>query len=130
MFCGNGDNVSLLIEYVRDRGVLTIEEAVHVLTGRLAEFFGLNDRGTIETGKAADIAVFNLAEIERRPEEKIWDVYDGRGGRTYRYSRAPAPMRLTLVNGVPIFDNGAFTGRYPGEFIGPEQGAPLAIAAE
>ena len=130
MFCGNGDNVSLLTEYVRDRGVLTIEEAVHVLTGRLAEFFGLNDRGTIETGKAADIAVFNLAEIERRPEEKIWDVYDGRGGRTYRYSRAPAPMRLTLVNGVPIFDNGAFTGRYPGEFIGPEQGAPLAIAAE
>jgi N-acyl-D-amino-acid deacylase len=130
MFCGAGDNVLLLTQYVRDRGVLTIEEAVHVLTGKLAGFFGLNDRGVIEEGKAADIAVFNLAEIERRPEEKIWDVFDGRGGRTYRYTRAPAPMRLTLVNGVPIFDNGAFTGRYPGDFVGPEHSTAFAIAAE
>lgn len=130
MFCGNGDNVLLLTEYVRDRGVVTIEQAVHVQTGKIAYFFGLHDRGLIEEGKVADIAVFNLDEIERRPEERIWDVLDGEGGRTYRYTRAPAPMRMTLVNGVPIFDNGAFTGRYPGEFIGPETGAQLAIAAE
>ncbi|MDO6414561.1 amidohydrolase family protein [Sphingomonas sp. BIUV-7] len=130
MFCGNGDNVLLLTEYVRDRAILSIEEAVHVMTGKLAYFFGLNDRGLIEQGKVADIAVFNLAEIERRPEEKIWDVLDGKGGRTYRYTRAPAPMRLTLVNGVPIFDNGAFTGRFPGDFIGPEQSMVLAMAAE
>ncbi len=29
-------------------------------------------------------------------------------------------MRLTLVNGVPTFDNGAVTGRFPGEFVAPE----------
>ena len=130
MFCGNGDNVLLLTEYVRDRGVVTIEQAIHVQTGKLAYFFGLNDRGLIEEGKVADIVVFNLDEIERRPEERIWDVLDGEGGRTYRYTRAPAPMRLTLVNGVPIFDNGAFTGRYPGGFIGPESSSQLANAAE
>ncbi len=120
----------LLTEYVRDRGVVTIEKAIHVQTGKIAGFFGLHERGLIEEGKVADIAVFNIAEIERRPEERIWDVLDGEGGRTYRYTRAAAPMRLTLVNGVPIFDNAAFTGRYPGEFIGPEQGMQLAIAAE
>ena len=130
MFCGNGDNILLMTEYVRDRGLLTIEQAVHVLTGKLAYFFGLNERGLIEVGKIADIAVFNLDEIERRPEEKIWDVLDGEGGRTYRYTRAAAPMRLTLVNGVPIFDNGAFTGRFPGNFVGPELSTQLAIAAE
>ena len=130
MFCGAGDNVLLLTDYVRDRGILKIEEAVHILTGKLAGFFGLHERGVIEVGKSADIVVFNLGEIQHRPEEKIWDVFDGKGGRTYRYTRAPAPMRLTLVNGVPIFDNGAFTGRYPGEFIGPEQHESLAIAAE
>lgn len=130
MFCGNGDNVLLLTEFVRDRGVITIEEAVHTLTGKMAYFFGLNDRGVIEEGKVADIAVFNLDEIERRPEERIWDVLDGEGGRTYRYTRAAAPMRLTLVNGVPIFDNGAFTGRFPGDFVGPEQETQIAIAAE
>ena len=44
---------------------------------------------------------------------------DGEGGRTYRYTRAPAPMRLTLCNGVATFDYGAFTGRFPGHYIGP-----------
>jgi N-acyl-D-amino-acid deacylase len=100
------------------------------MTGKLANFFGLHDRGLIQVGKVADIAVFNLAEVERRPEEKIWDVWDGEGGRTYRYTRAAAPMRITLVNGVPTFDNGAFTGRFPGQFVGPEVELPLAIAAE
>ena len=132
LFCGAGYNVFLLTDYVRDRKVISIEQGVHMLTGRLAGFFGLNDRGTIEVGKVADIAVFNLDEIEMRPEKKVWDVWDGTGGRTYRYTRDPAPMRLTLVAGVPTFDNGEFTGRYPGEFIGPEAGPgdALAIAAE
>jgi N-acyl-D-amino-acid deacylase len=130
LFCGAGYNVFLLTDYVRDRGVITIEQGVHMLTGRLAGFFGLDDRGVIEVGKAADITVFNLAEIEMRPEKKIWDVWDGTGGRTYRYTRDPAPMRLTLVNGEPTFDRGEFTGRYPGAFVGPGQSACLAVAAE
>ncbi len=130
MFCGAGDNVYLLTDFVRERNLLTIEEGIHVLTGKLAHFFGLHDRGLIQVGKVADITVFNLAEIERRPEERIWDVWDGAGGRTYRYTRAPAPMRLTLVNGIPTFDNGAFTGRFPGQFVGPEAETPLAMAAE
>jgi N-acyl-D-amino-acid deacylase len=132
MFCGAGYNVALLTEYVRERKFLTIERAIYMLTWRTAEFFGLHDRGLIKEGMVADIAVFNLDEIEMRPEKKIWDVWDGTGGRTYRYTRDPAPMRLTLVNGEPTFDRGEFTGRYPGHFIGPEVegGAQMAIAAE
>jgi N-acyl-D-amino-acid deacylase len=132
MFCGAGYNVALLTEYVRERKFLTIERAIYMLTWRTAEFFGLHDRGLIKQGMVADIAVFNLDEIEMRPEKKIWDVYDGKGSRTYRYTRDAAPMRLTLCNGEPTFDRGEFTGRYPGEFIGPEVegGAQMAIAAE
>jgi N-acyl-D-aspartate/D-glutamate deacylase len=128
LFCGAGDNILLLTSFVRDRPILTIEEAVHNLTGKLADFFGLSDRGAIREGLTADIAVFNLAEVERRPEEKVWDVPDGEGGRTYRYTRAAAPMRLTLCNGIPTFDHAAFTGRFPGRFLGPE--LPQALAAE
>ena len=132
MFCGAGYNVFLLTDYVRDRKVLSIERAIYMLTWRTAEFFGLHDRGLLKEGMVADIAVFNLDEIEMRDEKKIWDVWDGTGGRTYRYTRDAAPMRLTLVNGEPTFDRGEFTGRYPGEFIGPEVegGAQMAIAAE
>ena len=131
LFCGVGDNVLLLTDWVRDTKRLTIEEAVHVMTGKPADFFGLlRDRGTIEVGKRADIAVFNLDEIERREEVKMWDVPDGKGGRTYRYSRLAAPMRLTLVNGVPTFDNGEVTGNFPGEIVRPQSVEALAIAAE
>lgn len=132
LFCGAGYNVFLLTDYVRDRKVLSLEQGVHMLTWRLAEFFGLHDRGRIAVGLAADIAVFDLDEIEMRPEKKTWDVWDGTGGRTYRYTRDPAPMRLTLVNGEPTFDRGEFTGRYPGAFVGPciEADLPLAAAAE
>ena len=69
-----------------------MSEHILFLTGKLAGFFGLHERGVIEVGKSADIAMFNLDEVECRPEEKIWDVFDGKGGRTYRYTRAPAPM--------------------------------------
>jgi N-acyl-D-amino-acid deacylase len=128
MFCGAGDNVFLLTDFVRDRKLITIEEGIHVLTGKLANFFGLHQRGLIKEGMVADITVFNLDEIERRPEEKLWDVWDGKGGRTYRYTRAAAPMRLTMVAGVPTFDNGVFTGRFPGDFVGPERAAVLVGA--
>lgn len=131
LFCGAGYNVFLLTDYVRDRKIISLEQGVHMLTGRLADFFGLTDRGSIAVGKAADITVFDLDEIEMRPEKKTWDVWDGTGGRTYRYTRDPAPMRLTLVNGQPTFDRGEFSGRYPGRFIGPvADSAPLAMAAE
>jgi N-acyl-D-aspartate/D-glutamate deacylase len=117
MLCGIGDHIDLITDYARDHDWLTIEEAVHNLTGKLAGFFGFDDRGVLEVGKAADLVVFDLDEIERRPVEKVYDVPDGRGGRTWRYTRAPAPMRLTLCNGVPTFDRERYTGQFPGKVI-------------
>jgi N-acyl-D-amino-acid deacylase len=117
MLCGIGDHIHLLTDYVRDNKRLTIEEAIHNTSGKQAKFFGFEDRGEISVGKSADVAVFNLDEIERRPVEKVFDVPDGQGARTWRYTRSPAPMRLTLVNGVPTFDRNNFTGTYPGKVI-------------
>ena len=120
LICGVGENIELLTEFVRDRAELTVEEAVHILSGKSAAFFGLNDRGTLEVGKRADVVVLNLNEIELRPMKKAWDVPDCEGGTLFRWSRDPAPVRLTLVNGIPTFDNGEFTGRFPGQFVGPQ----------
>jgi N-acyl-D-aspartate/D-glutamate deacylase len=110
---------------------MTIEQAVHVLTGKLAAFFGLADRGVLKPGYRADIVVFNLNEIERRPVQKCFDVPDGEGGLTWRFTRAAAPMRLTLVNGVMTFDGAASTGETPGQFLSPSVAAQAyALAAE
>lgn len=118
LFCGSGDNLLLYTDYVR-QGKLSMEEAVHCQTGKLADHFGLTDRGVIQVGKRADITVFSLEEIERREKYKTFDVPDGKGGTTWRWTRDPAPMRLTLVNGTPTFTNGAATGQMPGQFLAP-----------
>ena len=119
MFCGGGDSIYLLSHYARDVKSIEIEEVVHALTGKLSNHFGLNDRGVLKVGKRADICVLNLDEVERREEYKVYDVPQGDGSFTWRYTRDPAPVRLTLVNGVSTFEDGKFTGQLPGEFIGP-----------
>jgi N-acyl-D-amino-acid deacylase len=118
MLCGGGENILLLTQFVKNNE-LTLEEAVHVQTGKQAEHFNFGDRGVLKPGYRADIAVFDLDEIQQRPLMRAFDVPDGKGGFTWRFTRDAAPMRLTLVNGVPTFENGAFTGELPGEFVSP-----------
>ena len=131
MLCGGGENALLLTQYVREEKKLTLEQAIHVMTGKLAEHFFLHDRGVIAAGKRADICVFNLDEIERRDMIKAWDMPDGKGGTSWRFTREAMPARLTLVNGVPTFENGAYTGNKPGKFLSPaNENAALAAAAE
>ncbi|MBW8812890.1 MAG: amidohydrolase family protein [Caulobacterales bacterium] len=128
MLCGGGESILFFTDYVR-KGELTLEEAVHVQTGKQAVYLGLSDRGVIAVGKRADIAVFDMDEIQARPLKRVFDVPDGKGGVTWRFSRDPAPMRLTLVNGVPTFENGAFTGALPGTVVSPSP-EPVRLAAE
>lgn len=115
LFAAAGQHIYLLTHYVRDRGLLSIEEAIHALTGRIAEFFGLHDRGVIEVGKAGDLVVFNLDELQLGREERAYDVPYG----TWRFTRPPAGFRATIVGGVPTWLNGASTGARPGQVVTP-----------
>ncbi|MDG1945437.1 MAG: amidohydrolase family protein [Halioglobus sp.] len=119
MLCGGGENIKLLTYWVRDTGKLRIEDAIHSMTGKLARHFSLPDRGELIVGKRADITVFNLDEIEARPMERVYDVPDGQGGHTWRWTRQPAPVRLTLVNGVTTFEGNTATDARPGVMVSP-----------
>lgn len=130
MLCGGGENILLLTKYARDEKLMSLEQAVHVMTGKLANFFGLADRGEIKVGKRADIAIFNLEEVQYQNMEKRFDVPDGKGGTSWRFTRPAAPMRLTLVNGVATFDGKQYTGATPGEFLAPANDQTMAVAAE
>ncbi len=118
MLCGGGENILLLTKFMRNND-LTLEQAIHVQTGKQAQHFNFADRGELKVGYRADIAVFHLDEIEARPLKRVYDVPDGKGGFTWRFTRDAAPMRLTLVNGVPTFADGKFTEQLPGHIIGP-----------
>ena len=114
MFNGAGNPTYMLTRYVRDTGVLTVEETVHSFTGKHARCFGLADRGVVAVGRAADLTVFALDELELHPDERVDDVPGG----SWRYSRRPGGYRATVVNGVPTFLDGAPTGSRPGTFLG------------
>ena len=120
LFSAAGEHLYLLTHYVRDAGLVTIEEGVHALTGRTAEFFGLSDRGVLAEGKVADIVVFRLEELELRAEERAYDVPHG----TWRFTRAPAGFRATIAAGIPTWINNASTGARPGQVLQPLSTTP------
>jgi N-acyl-D-aspartate/D-glutamate deacylase len=115
LFCGAGQNVYLFTHYVRDAAHLTIEEAVHLVTGRTASFFGLHDRGVLAPGRPADVTVFGLEEIALQPEIRAYDVPHG----SWRLTRPPAGFRLVLTNGEATVVDGVPTAARPGR--------PLAV---
>lgn len=53
----------VLGRYVRERGVLSLEDAVHRMTGRSARQFGLRDRGRLAVGLMADVCCFDAASV-------------------------------------------------------------------
>jgi len=115
LFSGAGEHMYLLTHYVREAGLLSVEAAVHALTGRTAAFFGLSDRGVVAPGKVGDLAVFALDEIELRREERRYDVPHG----TWRFTRPPAGFRATVVAGTPTWLDGHDTGTRPGTVLRP-----------
>ena len=115
LFCGAGQSTHLLTHYHRDTGLLTLEEAVRVLTGRTADFFGLTDRGVVAPGKTADLAVFSLDEISLGSEVKVRDIPGG----SWRFTRESGGFQATIANGVATYWENEPTGELPGTLIGP-----------
>jgi N-acyl-D-amino-acid deacylase len=115
LFAAAGEHLHVLTHYVRDTGRLTLEQGVHVLTGRTAEFFGLHDRGRVEVGRVADLVVFRLDELQLGAEERAYDVPHG----TWRFTRPPAGFRWTIAAGVPTWSDGRATGARPGTVLRP-----------
>ena len=92
-------STDLLGNWVRDREVMPVERAIHKLTAEPAEVYGLDDRGVVEAGRAADLVVFDPDTIAPGPLRRVRD-FPADGERLT--ADAPVGVRHTLVNGVPI----------------------------
>jgi N-acyl-D-aspartate/D-glutamate deacylase len=113
MLCASGDSTLLLSRHVRDRGDLTLEDAIHQLTGRQAEAFGFKGRGRVAPGSVADIAVFDLDELHYEADDFVSDLPGGGA----RLRRPEGGYRATLVRGVGVQVDGRLTGALPGRVI-------------
>jgi N-acyl-D-amino-acid deacylase len=107
-------STDLLGNWVRERGVMPLERAVHKLTAEPARVFGLDDRGVLDVGYAADIAVFDPDTVAPGPLRRIVD-FPADGERLT--ADEPVGMDHVLVNGVAVRRDGRPTGERPGRML-------------
>ena len=114
MLCDAGYPTYVLGTWVRERKVLTLEEAVRRMTSDPADFFGIRDRGRIARGLAADLVIFDPATVGSagRPERQ----YDLPGGGKRMVMRSRG-VEATLVNGEVTWENGVLTGAAAGRVL-------------
>ncbi len=98
---GYGAFARVLARYVRERKILTLEEAVAKMTGRSAAQAGLADRGVVAPGKKADLVVFDPNTIADRATKQ-------------EPAQMAAGVAHVIVNGVVELEQGALTGRRAG----------------
>jgi N-acyl-D-aspartate/D-glutamate deacylase len=102
----------IFARYVRELGVLTLEEAVHKASAVAANEIGAYDRGRLSPGLAADIVVFDPLRIRDRA--------------TFAEPALPSEgepalpsegISHVLVNGIVVLEGGKYTGAKPGTVL-------------
>jgi N-acyl-D-amino-acid deacylase len=116
LICDVSMPTTLLTHWLRDRTrgeVVPIEQLVRLQTGRTAEVYGFDDRGTLEVGKRADINLVDLDALTLHAPEMIFDLpAQGR-----RLVQRVDGYRATFVAGVQTYADGAHTGATPGRLV-------------
>ena len=99
-----GTFARVLGRYVREKKVITLEDAIHRMSGLPAARFKIFDRGLLHTGMKADIAIFNQDTVIDKSEY----------GNPHQYAEG---FRHVLVNGKPVLLGGKMTGARPGQVL-------------
>jgi len=99
-----GNFARVIARYVRERGVLTLSEAIRKMTSWPASRMRLEGRGAIREGLWADVVIFDYDTIQDRA--------------TYEQPRlSPDGIDYVLVNGQIVIDHGRHTGARPGKVL-------------
>jgi len=110
---GFGFSTRLLSEWVREKGVMSVERAVRRLTFDSASIFGLYDRGLLRPGLAADLTIFDPDTVKPLPLEVQYDFPAG----AKRIKEPAQGIMATIVNGQVLLENGKHTGALPGRVL-------------
>jgi N-acyl-D-amino-acid deacylase len=97
-------HIEYLVHHVREKKTLSLEEAVHKMSGKPANRFGLQGRGILREGSYADVVVFDLSALKSDSSFERPAVY-------------PEGIDAVLVNGRLVVDHGAHTGARSGRVL-------------
>jgi len=101
---GAGNNARMLGRFVRELGVVSLPEAIRKMTSLPARTFGLEGRGELRVGAAADVVLFDPETVQDRA------TYDAP-------VLTPVGIPRVLVNGVVVVEDGRHTGARPGQVL-------------
>jgi N-acyl-D-amino-acid deacylase len=101
---GYGNNARVLARYVRERKIISLEDAVRKMTSLPAATFNLWDRGLIRPGMAADIVIFDDQKVQDRA------TFDN----PHQFAEG---FVYVIVNGKTVIDNGQHTKSKPGRAL-------------
>ena len=94
----------VLAKYVREKHLLSLEEAIRKMTSFPAQKLGLRDRGMLREGLWADVVVFSPLEVQ---DTATYDVP----------ARFPVGMKYVIVNGEVVVSEDRYTGATPGRLL-------------
>jgi N-acyl-D-aspartate/D-glutamate deacylase len=110
---GFGFSTRLLSEWVREKKIMSLEQAVRRLTFESASTFGLYDRGLLRPGMVADIVIFDPDTVKPLPLEVLHDFPTG----AKRIKEPAQGIHMTIVNGEILLEDGKHTGNLPGRVL-------------
>lgn len=111
---GYGYATRFLGYWIRDRKIMSLEEGVRKLTFMVASIFGIHDRGLIRPGMAADLVLFDPTTVGDSEPEMVNDLPGGEK----RLVQKAAGVKMTVVNGQLLTEDGEHTGALPGRVLG------------
>jgi N-acyl-D-amino-acid deacylase len=116
--CDAPQATDFLGNWVRERSLMPIEDAVRRLTSVQADLIGLVDRGRLRRGAWADVAVFDPATVSPGPVRRVRDFPANAERLT---ADAPIGVRHVLVNGTPVRVDGVHVrgDARPGRVVRP-----------
>ncbi len=104
---------NMLAEAVRRRGLMGLEEAIHLMVDRPARLYGLSDRGRVAEGWQADLVLFDEERVAPGPVETRNDLP---AGAPRLYASAVGIERV-FVNGEEVVVDGKYNGARPGKVL-------------
>ena len=107
--------VYFLTEWIRDRGLMTLEQAHQKMSAYPAWFADFKNRGTLRIGDWADIMIYDLEKLGFLFDKPKFDT-DFPGGER-RLVQKPTGLRHTIVNGNVTFEENTCTGALPGKLL-------------
>jgi N-acyl-D-aspartate/D-glutamate deacylase len=108
-----GYSTRLLGYWVREQGIMPLEQAVRRLTFESATAFGIYDRGLLRPGMVAAITMFDPETVRPLPEDVGHDFPAG----GWRFKELAAGIHYTIVNGQVLLEDGNHTGALPGRVL-------------